>query len=214
MSSLLRICKDWSIVPIKYSAHFQLFTHIALHYCTSILHNIAQFCMHIAQNSSFYEPQYNTLIYIVAQYTLFQRICRTGTLIALYKMKHHGFTAQEAMGWLRIVRPRSVIGEQQDFLCAREAVMMRSAAPLRPAGVEALAGDGVEEVQRLIDDTVRAYDERYAVALAAQERAGAAGRRRSESVGSDGGGAGLAEHVAAAAERRAAVRSRIPSMSE
>ncbi len=30
---------------------------------------------------------------------------RTGTLIALYMMKHHGFTAREAMGWLRIVRP-------------------------------------------------------------------------------------------------------------
>ena len=30
---------------------------------------------------------------------------RAGTLIALYMMKHHGFTAREAMGWLRIVRP-------------------------------------------------------------------------------------------------------------
>ena len=30
---------------------------------------------------------------------------RTGTLIALYMMKHHDFTAREAMGWLRIVRP-------------------------------------------------------------------------------------------------------------
>ena len=30
---------------------------------------------------------------------------RTGTLIALYMMKHHHFTAREAMGWLRIVRP-------------------------------------------------------------------------------------------------------------
>ena len=30
---------------------------------------------------------------------------RTGTLIALYMMKHHGFTAREAIGWLRIVRP-------------------------------------------------------------------------------------------------------------
>jgi cell division cycle 14 len=30
---------------------------------------------------------------------------RTGTLIALYMMKHYGFTAREAMGWLRIVRP-------------------------------------------------------------------------------------------------------------
>jgi cell division cycle 14 len=30
---------------------------------------------------------------------------RTGTLIALYMMKHHGFSAREAMGWIRIVRP-------------------------------------------------------------------------------------------------------------
>ena len=30
---------------------------------------------------------------------------RAGTLIALYIMKHHEFTAREAMGWLRIVRP-------------------------------------------------------------------------------------------------------------
>jgi cell division cycle 14 len=51
---------------------------------------------------------------------------RTGTLIALYMMKHHGFTAREAMGWLRVVRPGSVIGEQQDFLCAREALMRRA----------------------------------------------------------------------------------------
>jgi cell division cycle 14 len=48
---------------------------------------------------------------------------RTGTLIALYMMKHHGFTAREAMGWLRIVRPGSVIGQQQQFLCDKEALM-------------------------------------------------------------------------------------------
>jgi cell division cycle 14 len=48
---------------------------------------------------------------------------RTGTLIALYMMKHHGFTAREAMGWLRIMRPGSVIGEQQHYLCAVEAAM-------------------------------------------------------------------------------------------
>ena len=93
---------------------------------------------------------------------------RTGTLIALYMMKHHGFTAREAMGWLRIVRPGSVIGEQQDFLCAREALMRRSAAPLQPAGVRKLgATAGVEEVQRLIDDTVRAALESISRHLAA-----------------------------------------------
>ena len=38
---------------------------------------------------------------------------RTGTLIALYLMKHYGFTAREAIAWLRIVRAGSVIGNQQ-----------------------------------------------------------------------------------------------------
>ena len=42
---------------------------------------------------------------------------RTGTLIALWLMRSHGFTAREAMGWLRIMRPGSVIGEQQRYLC-------------------------------------------------------------------------------------------------
>ena len=46
---------------------------------------------------------------------------RTGTLIALWLMRSHGFTAREAMGWLRIMRPGSVIGEQQRYLCSVEA---------------------------------------------------------------------------------------------
>ena len=45
---------------------------------------------------------------------------RTGTLIAMYMMRSHGFTAREAMGWLRIMRPGSVIGEQQHYLCDLE----------------------------------------------------------------------------------------------
>ena len=43
---------------------------------------------------------------------------RTGTLIALWLMRTHKFDAREAMGWLRIMRPGSVIGEQQHYLCA------------------------------------------------------------------------------------------------
>ena len=41
---------------------------------------------------------------------------RTGTLIALQLMRKHGFTALEAIAWLRIMRPGCVIGEQQHYL--------------------------------------------------------------------------------------------------
>jgi len=41
---------------------------------------------------------------------------RTGTLIACFIMKHYKFTAAEAIAWIRICRPGSVIGPQQEFL--------------------------------------------------------------------------------------------------
>ena len=48
---------------------------------------------------------------------------RTGTLIALYLMKHKAFTAREAIAWLRICRPGSVIGPQQAYLVNQEPRM-------------------------------------------------------------------------------------------
>jgi cell division cycle 14 len=59
---------------------------------------------------------------------------RTGTLIALHLMRRHRFTAREAMGWLRIMRPGSVIGDQQEYLCAvekdvRAAFLRRASTP-------------------------------------------------------------------------------------
>ena len=59
---------------------------------------------------------------------------RTGTLIALYMMKHHKFTANEAMGWLRVCRPGSIIGPQQRYLADMEAKMHELGA----AGVDGL----------------------------------------------------------------------------
>lgn len=65
---------------------------------------------------------------------------RTGTLIGLYIMKHWGFTAPEVIAWLRLCRPGSVIGPQQNFLHDLEKRMWRevrrraacaSAPPLR-----------------------------------------------------------------------------------
>jgi cell division cycle 14 len=67
---------------------------------------------------------------------------RTGTLAAAYLMAAHGFTAREAMGWLRIVRPGSVIGEQQRFLCELERMLRRACTancPLPPPHARAAA---------------------------------------------------------------------------
>lgn len=41
---------------------------------------------------------------------------RTGTMIACYLIKHYKFTADEAIAWIRICRPGSVIGHQQSWL--------------------------------------------------------------------------------------------------
>ncbi|XP_031563401.1 dual specificity protein phosphatase CDC14A-like [Actinia tenebrosa] len=46
---------------------------------------------------------------------------RTGTLIGAYIMKHFRFTAGEAIGWIRICRPGSIIGPQQNFLEEKQA---------------------------------------------------------------------------------------------
>jgi len=41
---------------------------------------------------------------------------RTGSLIACYMMKHYRFTAAESIAWIRICRPGSIIGPQQNWL--------------------------------------------------------------------------------------------------
>uniref|UniRef100_A0A667YH05 Cell division cycle 14Ab n=1 Tax=Myripristis murdjan TaxID=586833 RepID=A0A667YH05_9TELE len=48
---------------------------------------------------------------------------RTGTLIGCYLMKHYRFTAAEAIAWIRICRPGSVIGPQQHFLEEKQAML-------------------------------------------------------------------------------------------
>ena len=53
---------------------------------------------------------------------------RTGVLICCYMMKHYGFTAEEAMGWIRVARPGSVLGPQQHYLLHKYAVMKANMA--------------------------------------------------------------------------------------
>ncbi|BGP39466.1 cell division control protein 14 [Rhodotorula kratochvilovae] len=74
---------------------------------------------------------------------------RTGTLIGAYLIYKHGFTADEAIGFMRLMRPGSCVGPQQHFLyenqlewvrwAARDALRAELAAQVGPAGVAALA---------------------------------------------------------------------------
>ena len=108
---------------------------------------------------------------------------RTGTLIGLYLMRKYEFTAREAMGWLRIMRPGSVIGEQQRYLCDVEKIMCNA----RASGV---ADDDVDDTLRRGDgEEPRAGQRRQtlqrsksepdvtALAAAAPRRGGAAAAR-------------------------------------
>lgn len=55
---------------------------------------------------------------------------RTGTNIALYMMKHQGYTAAESIAWIRICRPGSIVGPQQIFLEAHQSQMWREGAAM------------------------------------------------------------------------------------
>jgi cell division cycle 14 len=99
---------------------------------------------------------------------------RTGTLIALYMMTHHGFTARAAMGWLRIVRPGSVIGDQQPFLCSVEEAGgdIVSAAAAAAAAVITVAGRGhaccaASEVAKEVADALQSPERTMARAARA-----------------------------------------------
>jgi len=48
---------------------------------------------------------------------------RTGTLNGLYLMKHFHFSAEEAIAYIRICRPGSIIGPQQLFLLSMQENM-------------------------------------------------------------------------------------------
>jgi protein-tyrosine phosphatase len=56
---------------------------------------------------------------------------RTGTCIGAYMMKHYRMTAPEVISWMRICRPGSVIGPQQQFLQDLEPVMWQEGEMMR-----------------------------------------------------------------------------------
>jgi cell division cycle 14 len=110
---------------------------------------------------------------------------RTGTLIALWIMTRHGFTADEAIGYLRIVRPGSVIGPQQQYLRAAEGRAWRCGAA---SGGGVMRADGAEEG----GDGAAALSPSSAAASAqlAEEVAQGMLRKHTIVTGAGGGGGG------------------------
>ncbi|KAG9079621.1 cell division control protein 14 [Ceratobasidium sp. UAMH 11750] len=53
---------------------------------------------------------------------------RTGTLIGAYLIYKYGFTANEAIGFMRVVRPGSVVGPQQQFMYMKQLEWSKWAA--------------------------------------------------------------------------------------
>lgn len=59
---------------------------------------------------------------------------RTGSLIGCYVMKHWRWTALETIAWLRICRPGSIIGHQQDWMEEKEPEMWAQGDEMRREG--------------------------------------------------------------------------------
>lgn len=75
---------------------------------------------------------------------------RTGTLIACYMMKHYKFTAAESIAWIRVCRPGSVIGPQQDFVEEYQDKMWEEGEKYRQARGQKLHWE--EEVEAKSND--------------------------------------------------------------
>lgn len=66
---------------------------------------------------------------------------RTGSLIALYVMKHIGFPPADFIGWIRIARPGSVLGPQQQYLNNMDEKMMKAGGAAKRAELVKMFGD-------------------------------------------------------------------------
>mmetsp|Transcript_15358 Transcript_15358/g.48972 ORF Transcript_15358/g.48972 Transcript_15358/m.48972 type:complete len:456 (-) Transcript_15358:223-1590(-) len=71
---------------------------------------------------------------------------RTGTCIGSYMMKHYQYTAAEAIGWMRVCRPGSVIGPQQHFMADIEPVMHQEGRRFRQRSAAAASSGAAGEI--------------------------------------------------------------------
>lgn len=70
---------------------------------------------------------------------------RTGTCIGMYLMKHFDITANQVMGWFRVVRPGSIIGPQQDYLQRNEKRMKKEGNILKDKKMQTRKRESVQK---------------------------------------------------------------------
>lgn len=84
---------------------------------------------------------------------------RTGTLIGAYLIWKYGFTAHEAIAFMRIVRPGSVVGPQQQYMYLKQMEWAKWAAVDEMRRVEAQAAAAIAAASVITPATPPADDE-------------------------------------------------------
>eukprot|EP00331_Platyophrya_macrostoma_P015792 CAMPEP_0176471344 /NCGR_PEP_ID=MMETSP0127-20121128/41078_1 /TAXON_ID=938130 /ORGANISM="Platyophrya macrostoma, Strain WH" /LENGTH=426 /DNA_ID=CAMNT_0017865977 /DNA_START=20 /DNA_END=1300 /DNA_ORIENTATION=- len=88
---------------------------------------------------------------------------RTGSLICCYAMKHYKFRAADFIGFIRLMRPGSVLGPQQQFLNDKEAQFLKLAdkSPIYQAIAPFLSDYKSESVSKAKNYTDMSEQEKY-----------------------------------------------------
>ncbi|KAK9823515.1 hypothetical protein WJX72_003342 [[Myrmecia] bisecta] len=92
---------------------------------------------------------------------------RTGVLICSYLIKHYQFTPEEAIGYIRVCRPGSVIGPQQNYLKDNAAKLLREGQLFRQRMGQAAAKAKPERPSTAIGIRANAGSEQAAGMLVA-----------------------------------------------
>lgn len=83
---------------------------------------------------------------------------RTGVLICAYMIKHYNFSAEEAMAYIRVCRPGSVLGPQQHYLLQYGPRLLHEGNLMRQSLLKARNSSSLEESSSSASNTISSSD--------------------------------------------------------
>lgn len=112
---------------------------------------------------------------------------RTGTLICLWMMRKWKFTGRECIGYIRVMRPGSILGPQQEYLVEMEQEMWALGDPdIAPSRTQrTLAASGGKRLS-----AAEEAREKEAARIRAKENTDAMNRRAAQMHAAGGGAKG------------------------